>query len=330
MRPHLLWRLAMISNRAFIAAICVFATIVWAHHRLTSTHRIPRDTIADTSMMRDAAACLVFDDALLLERYADYRKHYQALIDGSEGVGPFIQSFAMGESSRSIAINKSLACRIRYPQLLYPKSDPLVIAVTEYSETLDALREKTFDAEALYNQPRPDIKLARQLDADITQGIQQLQQRSLAVRKRFEEPQFLARSEQLAAIDDRLGHDQHWHTLNFMILARQTINYLNQNADNARPNPDALEALHTELVNAWLDAERYFKNMPNLKSAYGKRPIWLVIKTPAQNWLSALDTLQRQWAAHADVDQLNKSLLTVEQQYDQLLKQYNASVLGQY
>ncbi len=132
----------MISNRAFIAAICVFATIVWAHHRLTSTHRIPTDTIADTSMMRDAAACLVFDDALLLERYADYRKHYQALIDGSEGVGPFIQSFAMGESSRSIAINKSLACRIRYPQLLYPKSDPLVIAVTEYSETLDALREK--------------------------------------------------------------------------------------------------------------------------------------------------------------------------------------------
>ncbi|RMV48314.1 hypothetical protein ALP10_100352 [Pseudomonas syringae pv. helianthi] len=330
MRPHPLWKLAMISNRAFIAAICVFAAIVWAHHRLTSTHRVSTDTIADTSMIRDAAACLVFDDALLLERYADYRKHYQALVDGKQGMLPFIQSFAMGGSSRSTAINERLACRIRYSQLFYPKSDPLVIAVTEYSETLNALRDKTFDAETLYNQPRPDIERARQLDADIAGDIQQLQQRSLAVRKRFEEPQFLARSEQLAAIDYRLGHDQHWHTLNFMILARQTINYLNQNADNVHLNPDGLQALRTELADAWQDAEHYFKNMPNLKSANGKRPVWFVIKTPAQDWLSALDTLQRQWAAHADVDQLNKSLLTVEQRYDQLLRQYNASVLGQY
>lgn len=319
----------MISNRAFIAAICVFAAVVWAHHRLTGTHRISTDPIADTSMMRDAAACLVFDDTLLLERYADYREHYQALVDGRQGMLPFIQSFAMGANSNSIALDKSLACSIRYPQLLYPKSDPLVIAVIEYSEALNALRDKTFDAETLYNQPRPDIERARQLDADITQGIQQLQQRSLAVRKRFEEPQFLVRSEQLAAIDYRLGHDQHWHTLNFMILARQTINYLDQTGNNAL-SPDGLKALQSSLSAAWMEAEGYFAKMPNLKSANRKRPVWTVIRSPAQAWISTLNTLQQHWVAHAGVDQLNKDLLVIEQHYDHLLMQYNASVSGQY
>ncbi|WP_024697932.1 YiiG family protein [Pseudomonas avellanae] len=320
----------MISNRAFITAICVFAAIAWAQHKLANTHRVSTDSIADTSMMKDATACLVFDDTLLLERYADYRKHYQALVDGSQGMLPFIQSFALGGNSRAVAMNESLACSISYPQLLYPKSDPLVIAVIKYSETLDTLRDRTFDAEALYNQPRPDIERARQLDADLAQDMHQLQQRSLAVRKHFEEPQFLARSEQLAAIDYRLGHDQHWHTLNFMLLARQTINYLNRSEANARLSPDDLKALYAELVDAWLDAERYFNTMPNLKSANRKRPVWTVIKAPAHTWLATLDTLQQRWAAHADVDQLNKQLRAVEQGYDQLLMRYNASVSGQY
>ncbi|RMO94900.1 hypothetical protein ALQ33_04390 [Pseudomonas syringae pv. philadelphi] len=138
----------------------------------------------------------------------------------------------------------------------------------------------------------PDIKRARQLDADIAQGMQELKAHSLVVRTRFEEPQLLVRSEQLAAIEYRLGHDQHWHMLNFMILARQTINYLDQTTENAHLSPEKLEALHSQLAGAWLDAERYFEKMPNLKSANQKRPVWAVIRAPAQAWILTLDTLQ--------------------------------------
>ncbi|AHG41197.1 hypothetical protein N018_13680 [Pseudomonas syringae CC1557] len=320
----------MISNRAFAAAICVFVVIVWAHHRLTNTSRVPTGPIADTSIVREAAACLVFEETILPERYADYRKHYQILVDGTQSQLPFIRSFAMGGRSSSSANYERPSCHILYPQLFNDNSDPLVDAVTGYNDTFNTLRDKTVEAETLYNQPHPDIELAQQLDADIAQGMQELKQRGLVIRKLFEEPQFLARNEQLAAIEYRLGHDQHWHTLNFMILARQTINYLDQTGENARLSPDELKALHGKLADALKDAERYFEKMPNLKSANQKHPVWTVIKDPAQAWLLTLETLQQHWAHHADVEQLNKDLLEAEQHYDQLVSRYNATVRGQY
>ncbi|WP_259639757.1 hypothetical protein [Pseudomonas syringae group genomosp. 3] len=149
----------MISKRALAMAFFVVVLFIWAQDKVTDTRRVPTGPIADTSILgtstvREVAACLVFEDTLLPERYADYRHYYQGLIDGQQKPMLPFRGFAMGDGRGQTAGGERSSCKIWYPQLINDRSDPLVIAVTRFSETFDRLRDKTTEADALYTQPR--------------------------------------------------------------------------------------------------------------------------------------------------------------------------------
>ncbi|RMQ49554.1 hypothetical protein ALQ04_03504 [Pseudomonas cichorii] len=138
------------------------------------------------------------------------------------------------------------------------------------------------------------------------------------------------RANQLEKIEERLGRDQHWHTLNFMLMARQGIDQLTELAGNKRLTPDQVQALHHSLLATWNDAENHFKSLPRLTSAEGGKPVWTGIREPAKAWIDTLATLQQHWTAQAAPSQLSSDFEAMGQGYDRVWMRYNLAVRNQY
>lgn len=178
----------------------------------------------------------------------------------------------------------------------------------------------------LEHQPNP--LLVEQLDQDLR--LQEESSQAAASHEALEQPQLLIREQQLASIEKRLGHDQHWHTLRFMILARQTINALDAMTEGTPLTPQQLLVMHQTLATAWTDADTFVLALPRLRSANDSRPVWSQINLAARNWIATLERLQQHWAFGADAAELNQDLAAARAGYDELLSRYNVAVEHQY
>ncbi|WP_122314713.1 DUF3829 domain-containing protein [Pseudomonas cichorii] len=171
---------------------------------------------------------------------------------------------------------------------------------------------------------------ALQLHQVIEKAIEELQERAIPFNQALESPMLELRANQLEKIEERLGRDQHWHTLNFMLMARQGIDQLTELAGNKRLTPDQVQALHHSLLATWNDAENHFKSLPRLTSAEGGKPVWTGIREPAKAWIDTLATLQQHWTAQAAPSQLSSDFEAMGQGYDRVWMRYNLAVRNQY
>ncbi|MBX8515459.1 DUF3829 domain-containing protein [Pseudomonas cichorii] len=312
----------MISTRAFVVAVCVFLGIAWLHQTLVPSRAKPE---YESSRLLNMNKCLAYSDTLLRIRYHFYQTRYDDVIARNPSPSRTFSGFGMGTGEKYSASPCSF-----YVSSLYEGSSPLDIATHDYVQAYDNLRPEARKVEQLYVERYPEIPIARQLNELITQRMDELYERAPAFNQALEQPMLQLRSNQLETIEQRLGRDQHWHTLNFMLVARQAINQLDEQAGSQRLTPEQVQALHSSLLAAWTDAEDYFKTLPRLTAVGGGKPVWREISEPAKTWIDALATLQQHWTARAEPEQLSNDFIAVDNGYDRMWTLYNLAAFGKY
>ncbi|MGN8273682.1 DUF3829 domain-containing protein [Pseudomonas sp. SMN5] len=317
----------MISTRAFFTAVVVLLTMSWMVLRLSAPD-LDRETLSRWSEVQDINTCLIDGAELLEERYVSYR----TLVSQPREKWPFgwfFPGFGMGTGS------------LTRPQDAQPS--PCKPWLSHRDPGLSALARNYVQA---YNRLRPDALAVEQwlaerpadrddrgletLDRTFTTHLQDVRAQAVPLRQALEQPQLQVRQEQLAAIEKRLGRDQHWYTLRFMIDARQTINALDAMTAGTPLTQKQLLAMQQTLAATWTDADSAVQALPRLRSANGGPPVWSKISLAAKEWIATLERLQRHWAARADAAQLNQDLAAAQAGYDELRRRYNAAVQGQY
>lgn len=317
----------MISTRTFGTAAVVLVLMMAMVKRVSE----PPSLFGDYASLRWAQmqvmnGCLVNGADLLEQRYAEYR----ALIAQRETEPLPYKFLKFGMGSGEVIPPKGVSVSPCTIGVGY--GDDLAVAQTkanDYVTTYAALRPVAEQAEKFFkpglgNEFRPEV------DEQLHRLINQTRVQSIPFRQALEQPQLMVRAQQLQTIEANMGHDQHWHTLRFMLLARQAVNALDAMGNGATLTPGQLLVMQQLLDKARLDADAFVKALPRLRAKDDKPPVWSITAASAKDWLDLLDRLQQHWAAGAEVRVLNKDLADARTGYDLMLTTYNRAVGGQY
>lgn len=315
----------MISTRAFITAVVVLLTMAWLVQRVSSSETVvDKTTLSYWAEVQAITTCLVEGADLLEQRYADYH----ALLTPPKDKWLPRQGFAGFGMGAGDLLRTQAPCK----PWLHSSEPELNAQAKHYVQAYDRLRPDALAIERWLGDrsnepPAPELD---QLERAFNLNLQDLRTQAIPLRQALERPQLQVREQQLAAIETRLGHDQHWHTLRFMIFARETINALDAMTEGTPLSPEQLLTQQQALMASWKDAEALVQALPRLRSANGKQPVWTHIGFAAKEWLTALERLQQHWAAGADAGELNQDLAAARAGYDELQSRYNTAVQSQY
>lgn len=321
----------MINSSSWVVAVFVFLGITITEQMIEDSHPRPREeSHARTLTLLDMNHCLIYGDAVLHEQYGSYRSHFLRLIAGDPHPFGTFAGFGMDRGVLEPAHSNGVPPCSPYLSHLGHSAGTLDAAADAYVAAYEQLRPDAREIEATADQLHPDQLHVHQVDHALALDIERINQRTLAFHAAFEAPQLLLRTSQLELIAQRLGHDQHWHTLNFMLRARVAIDQLDSQADNRQLQREQLQQTHRALLTAWSDADSYIKTLPQLRSAHGGVPVWTIISKPAQAWVDALDALYQDWTANAEPGRMHADFELIDQRYDLLVARYNAVVGNQY
>ncbi|MGY2224324.1 DUF3829 domain-containing protein [Pseudomonas gingeri] len=131
------------------------------------------------------------------------------------------------------------------------------------------------------------------------------------------------RPRQLEQLEQRLGRDQHWYLLNYMIQARQTVNRLDEAAASRQLDLPSLGAASEALRQARQAGETYRDSLPANRRRGPVHDLWALLEQPAQHYQSALEQLAADWRNHAEPRVLSDDFWNVTHRYDVLLALYN-------
>ncbi len=317
----------MITTRTFGAAVVVLVLMMTLVKRVSEPPKLFGNYASlQWATVQVLNGCLVNGADLLEQRYAEYR----ALIAKRETdplAFKFLE-FGMG-SGEPIPPKGAAASPCNTGGVYHDELAEAQTTANDYAKTYAALRPVAEQAERLF-RPGLDNEFSPEVNEQLRRLIDQTRIQSIPFRQALEQPQLVVRAQQLQTIEASKGHDQHWHTLRFMLLARQTINALDAMASGASLTPLQLLAMQQSLDNTRLEADAFVKALPRLRAKGDKPPIWSVTTASAKDWLDQLARLQQHWAAGADAPELNKDLADARAGYDLLLTTYNAAVGSDY
>jgi hypothetical protein len=317
----------MISTQTFITAVVLLLSFTWGVLQVKEPGSgVDKATQAQWTRIQAMNTCLLHGADLLEMRYAEYR----ALVAAQEPkqFTQWFRGFGMGSGQLIPRDNTPLSpCRRQYD--LQEAPGVLLSSANDYVNAYDAARP---EAEALELWLKDGYRPERL--ADITESfdrrIEQARALSIPFRQALEQPHLDVRQQQLKAIESRLGHDQHWYTLRFMVIARQTIDALDAMGDGGPLTATQLTAMRQSSATAWSEAEDSLRPLPRLRSANDKQPVWKIISQVGKDWLEGVELLDRHWSEGADAERLNQDLAEVRAAYDKLLAGYNAAAGPQY
>jgi len=146
---------------------------------------------------------------------------------------------------------------------------------------------------------------------------------SAELRRSLDREEQRLRRAQLALLEARFGQDLHWHVLNYMIVARQAVNQIDQGVRNASLTPQALAALTNSVQQAGDGSEAFLNSLPRKDRNGDAAYLWYSVKPNVDAYLEALQTLHKDWLAHAAPQQLSDDYYVVTRRYDALLSYYN-------
>lgn len=316
----------MISSRAFATAVLASLGLSWLVQQI-DTANIDYGTRLRWEAVQQINTCLVDGADLLEQRYSDYRN---LVAQSQEKNGPWKGFAGFGMGSGDVMPPQGAQPSPCYRWFGGGEPGGLQYLAKNYLGAYDNLRPSAEAAErwlATRVQDRPPFD---PIERALNLRLQDARDQAIPLRQALEQPQLLIREEQLASIEERLGHDQHWYTLRFMIRARQTINALDAMANGASLTPQQLSSLQQSLASSWSDADAFVKARPRLRSANDGPPVWSQISLSGEEWLAALNRLQQHWASAADAAELNQDLAAARAGYDELQSRYNLAVAKQY
>ncbi|APQ12738.1 hypothetical protein BJP27_14950 [Pseudomonas oryzihabitans] len=319
----------MISTRTFLVAVGLFlAVILLTKAQFTSPEYSYSDIRTEA-----ASRCLIYTDTLFKERLAKYRKAAARVLEKGEP-NVYFGGFGMGSPDLFPSSGQSISACLEHFFLDSRKESQqgLLTSGRAYVEAFDELRPVAQAIEVLYSSPTImiDRQQAALLNEKFNRQLMQLQEAAVPFRQAFEPSQLLMREQQLQQIEQHLGRDQHWHMLNFMLLARRAMDQLEGSPATTRLTAAELSASVEELQRSWQAAHLYHLAYPQLSSAGGSKAVWLEVETSTKRWLERLATLQQHWSLKANSAVLDADLHLVQHDYDQLLTQYNDRVGSRY
>lgn len=216
-------------------------------------------------------------------------------------------------------------------RIIAPDS-PLLAATEHYQQVLGSfvtLTKDSFMQRMGFGRPLTE----EQLDLLVSQLAQQSEAylaASTAVRQLLPALDIEPRSQQLLRLEQRLGRTAHWALLEYMILARSTLDFLDEGVRHQTLTPEQVAETSRQLRQAW-NARQQFLNLDQPdKSTQDVLYLWQLIAAPSQRYLEALDVLHRDWLAHAEPKRLSEDFHAVTQGYDQMLFHYNKLARKQY
>ena len=316
----------MISSRTFVTAVVVLVLMMTLVRRIKDAPEVV-DQLPDVrwSEISDMNHCVVKGADLLEQRWAEFSKNFTRPVTDPTAAGYIVHVLA----SNLLTLPKGTfasPCKTGYT---YGFPLGWQTLTNSYAKAYYELRPATERVDSA-SRPGSEEGAPAQAYEQLRQHIDELRARSIPLRKALEQPQIVARTQQLSTIEARAGHDQHWHTLRFMILARRTIDALDGIGDGVALTPSRLLELQQSLNSSQTEAEAFFAALPRLTAKDNKPAIWRATRAPAQEWLGHLNSLQQHWAEGAKAAELNKDLVEVRAGYDRLLTAYNAAVGDAY
>ncbi|WP_248746982.1 MULTISPECIES: DUF3829 domain-containing protein [unclassified Pseudomonas] len=146
---------------------------------------------------------------------------------------------------------------------------------------------------------------------------------SNALRHELEWLDLALRPKQLKQLELRLGRDLHWHLLNYMIQARQSVNRLTEAANSQQLDLPLLSATTETVRQARQAGETYRDSLPTNQRKGPVHDLWSSLEQPAQRYQAALEQLATDWRNHAEPQVLSDDFWNVTHRYDVLLDRYN-------
>ncbi len=187
-----------------------------------------------------------------------------------------------------------------------------------------ALRDMLERYQALQRDSSPDVTLAlTRHDKGYASRIEAFLPASKALRRELESFELALRPKQLEQLEQRQGRDLHWHLLNYMIQARQSVNRLTEAADRRQLDLPLLSATTEDLRQARQEGEAYRNSLPANHRKGPVHDLWSLLEQPAQRYQAALEQLATDWRSHAEPQVLSDDFWNVTHRYDVLLALYN-------
>lgn len=146
---------------------------------------------------------------------------------------------------------------------------------------------------------------------------------SAELRNDLEVEDLRMRPAQLALLEARFGRDVHWHILNYMIAAREAVNQIELGMRDASLTPQAVATLAAAVQQAADGTKAYIRTPTSPERDEDAEYMWYIITSPAEAYLAALRTLEKDWQARALPQQLSDDYYLVTRRYDALLSYYN-------
>ncbi|MDT3722926.1 DUF3829 domain-containing protein [Pseudomonas oryzihabitans] len=319
----------MISTRTFLVAVGLFLTVI-----LLTKARFKSPEYSYFDIITEATSrCLTYSDTLFKERLADYRKAAARVLEKGE-LHAYFRGFGMGSPDLFPGSGQRMSACLEHFFLDSSKESQqgLLTSGRAYIQAFNELRPVAQAIEVLYSSATIviDHQEAAQLDESFNQRLAQLQKAEVPFRQAFEPAQLLMRAQQLQQIEQNLGRDQHWHMLNFMLLARRAMDRLEGDRTLPALTATELSASVEELQRGWQAAHLYHEAYPRLSAVGGNKAVWLEVEASAKRWLDRLATLQQHWSLKASPTALDADLRFVQHDYDQLLARYDATVGSRY
>ncbi|MHC8344354.1 DUF3829 domain-containing protein [Pseudomonas sp. RT6P73] len=155
---------------------------------------------------------------------------------------------------------------------------------------------------------------------------------STLLRQQVESLDLEQRREQLNLIEARLGKDIHWYLLAYMIQARDTLNLVTEGVKNRTLTPQALAKTTAELQLAWDYRQQFIQHQLPETQKRNEVPgyLWSHIARPTKRYLTALNTLHKDWQNKAEPQRLSDDFYAVTRGYDSLISHYNRLARAEY
>jgi Protein of unknown function (DUF3829) len=301
--------------------------------------QIPSQFEQAAASRRTLIGCLNEHDGPLREHYERYQARYRELFNGHEtstlmerfqGLRAIDRPYAPIAERMLAPVFRCSAGIVNQVKAFDPDGE-LARTINDYQQTFVLLEPISDAVDRFYVTPKQtDLKKAQQLNAQLVPVAEKLFQLSDALRQQIETQEMQLRGQQLDAIAARYGHDQHWHTLNIMMQARETVSRLSQAASDTHLTPVLLAEERENMQRALQQADAYLQAHPRLSDAEGRRSLLEILGPAGRGYQLALNQLHADWQENAEPAQLSHDFYAVTHGYDELLTVYNDKVGGKY
>jgi hypothetical protein len=277
--------------------------------------------------------CINRVDSKLGQSIPGYRGYFPKLMQNPDSFpdkGGFFHGFKIEVYEQNNRFSRECASGLRKAVAGGPADDGLDTAGKMYADTLEQLIPLLNAADTYYDQGNyKDDKFAKgkELDAQLSPLFDRILMTSRQMRGRVHEITTGIREREIAGMEKAEGKTFNWHTLNFMFLARRSVDGLEELADANKLTADQIKPIEERLGAALEEGRQYGAAHASQKTPKGNTPYWFELERKGSDLLTAIKELRRALSANARGPETGTLYGRVGDAFNSLVRDYNMSAL---